>query len=79
MQRLDRGREVEELIRVEALIINILTALSCPAGNYWNARWTVIGVLWEAAEGGSLATAALDAHHVNERVAAHPPLSAVHV
>ena len=39
------------------------------------------GVLWEAglSRGASLAAAALDAHHVNERVAAHPPLSARHV
>ena len=81
MQRPDRVRGVEQLIRVEALIISILTALSCAAGNNWNAHWTVTGVLWEAglSRGGSLAAAALDAHHVDERVAAHPPLSAGHV
>ena len=81
MQRPDRVRRVEQLIRVEALIIGILTALSCAAGNHCNAHWTVTGVLLVAglSRGGSLAAAALDAHHVDERVAAHPPLSAGHV
>ena len=38
MQRPDRVRGIEQLIRVEALIISILTAQNCATGIHWNAQ-----------------------------------------
>lgn len=78
MRRPNRFRRMKQLISIETLIFSIPTAISHAAGIHWNAHWTVTGVLWEAgiSRGASLATAALNAHHVNERVAAHAPVCA---